>query len=117
MGEHCPRVNFETLQLFQGRRVLLVGEVKTMESGKVVVKTADDGEVTVLTNPGGAGWDTPFVEVGLADGRQLVCAETQSFKSFSSAVHVSGARGRTGWPHNSGGIALQLWIEIWCVLV
>ncbi len=40
-----PRVNFETLQQYVGRRVLLVGEVKGMEGSTASLRTSDDAEV------------------------------------------------------------------------
>lgn len=60
-----PRVNFETLQQYVGRRVLLVGEVKGMEGSTASLRTSDDAEVRIQTLPGGTSWsETPFVEVG-----------------------------------------------------
>jgi len=53
------------MQRFPGRRVLLTGEVKSFSDGKVVMRTSDDAEVTVICNPNFSGsFDTAFVEVG-----------------------------------------------------
>jgi hypothetical protein len=58
------RVNFEAMQRFQGRQVLLVGEITGMNDGKMTVKTSDNSEVTVISNPSSGSFDDKFVEVG-----------------------------------------------------
>ncbi len=59
-----PRVNFEVMQRYAGRRVLLVGQVKSLAGDTVVLKTSDDADVSVQTNPiQPADWSsTQFVE-------------------------------------------------------
>jgi len=67
MEQPTPRVNFEAMQRFQGRMVLLSGEVKGLGEDKVVLRTSDDAEVVVLTNRNATGSiDSPFVEVSCA---------------------------------------------------
>lgn len=66
MKEATPRVNYEAMQRFQGRMVVLAGEVKNFDNGRVVLRTPDDVEVTVNANPQTAiPWDSQFVEVGI----------------------------------------------------
>ncbi|KAF5830183.1 hypothetical protein DUNSADRAFT_14913 [Dunaliella salina] len=74
--EATPRVNFEAMQRFQGRKVLLTGEVKSLSDGKVLMRTSDDAEVLVICNPNFSGsFDSAFVEV-----RQGVLGKTNETK-------------------------------------
>ncbi len=60
-----PRVNFEVMQRYQGRKVCLVGQIKGFADGSYIIGTSDDAEVKVQpegSNP--AGWgEADFVEV------------------------------------------------------
>eukprot|EP00983_Pelagomonas_calceolata_P078605 1154317-Pelagomonas_calceolata.AAC.6 len=52
------------MQRFQGRQVLLTGEVKSLSDGKVLLRTSDDAEVVVICNPNFSGsFDSAFVEL------------------------------------------------------
>lgn len=57
-----PRVNFEFLQRFVGRKVLLLGQVENIDGRDVRISTSDGGTVTVLCNSL-APFDTKFVEI------------------------------------------------------
>ncbi|KAJ9514051.1 hypothetical protein QJQ45_021142 [Haematococcus lacustris] len=64
MAGETPRVNFEAMQRYHGRRVLLVGELKSSGNGCVTLRTSDDGEVTVLLNTASTEpWDAQYVEI------------------------------------------------------
>lgn len=66
-AEATPRVNFEAMQRFHGRRVALIAQIKSSQPGAVVVSTSDDAEVTIRSNTSNAtAWDSQFVEVGCA---------------------------------------------------
>jgi hypothetical protein len=43
----APRVNFQLMQQFVGKRVTLVGKAEGVQNGKLRVKAADDGMVEV----------------------------------------------------------------------
>ena len=47
----APHVNHALLQRFMDQRVQLVGEVVSIESGVVKLRTSDDKEVVVRTQP------------------------------------------------------------------
>lgn len=47
----APHVNHALLQRYVGRRVQLVGEVVSIESGVVKMRTSDDKEVVIRTLP------------------------------------------------------------------
>eukprot|EP00894_Picocystis_sp_ML_P002822 jgi/Pico_ML_1/53339/g3903.t1 len=64
----APRVNFEYLPRFVGKKVRLVGQCEGFDGGVAKVKAADGGIVLVKTKAG-APYETSFVEVeGLVDG-------------------------------------------------
>jgi replication factor A3 len=57
----APRVNFEQMQNFIGKQVLLVGKVESVQGNSLVVSAADQGKVTVLLR--GAAPQEAYVEV------------------------------------------------------
>ncbi|KAG2501556.1 hypothetical protein HYH03_000063 [Edaphochlamys debaryana] len=61
MEDPSPRVNFETMQRYHGRKVILCGQITSIENGCVRLQTADKGEVTVTG--GSAPYEGRFVEV------------------------------------------------------
>eukprot|EP00199_Chlamydomonas_sp_CCMP681_P005001 CAMPEP_0119106904 /NCGR_PEP_ID=MMETSP1180-20130426/7224_1 /TAXON_ID=3052 ORGANISM="Chlamydomonas cf sp, Strain CCMP681" /NCGR_SAMPLE_ID=MMETSP1180 /ASSEMBLY_ACC=CAM_ASM_000741 /LENGTH=109 /DNA_ID=CAMNT_0007092311 /DNA_START=42 /DNA_END=371 /DNA_ORIENTATION=+ len=73
MEDAIPRVNYEVMQRMQGRRVLLVCEVKSLVDGCYVVRTCDDAEVVVRPQAGGSWGETTYVEVvgTVVDARTL----------------------------------------------
>lgn len=71
-----PRVNFEQMQRYIGRKVLLVGMVEDQQPNQVQVKAADGGKVTVTLKDGGHV-DTSFVEFeGLVDSPSSLVADS-----------------------------------------
>ena len=63
----APRVNFELLSQFMGKRVKLVGKVEEISGNVMKVKASDDGIVEVLLK--GAAPEDAFVEVdGTVEG-------------------------------------------------
>ena len=59
--EPTPRVGYEQLKHYIGRRVLFVGRVEGMDAGGVVSLSAPDGsKVSVHAS---SPFDTPYVEV------------------------------------------------------
>lgn len=68
-----PRVNYEAMQRFVGQKVALFAELKSVEQGRVVVKTSDDADVTVVGNiQSGEAYNTQFVEVSIVGLVSLV---------------------------------------------
>mmetsp|Transcript_12359 Transcript_12359/g.30306 ORF Transcript_12359/g.30306 Transcript_12359/m.30306 type:complete len:110 (-) Transcript_12359:280-609(-) len=59
-----PRVNYEAMQRFVGQKVSLFAELKSVEQGRVIVKTSDEADVTVVGNlQSGTPYDSQFVEI------------------------------------------------------
>ncbi|GIL52679.1 hypothetical protein Vafri_8498 [Volvox africanus] len=61
MDDPTPRVNFETMQRYHGRKVILCCQINQVDNGQVRVVTADKGEVTVVG--GTAPYEGRFAEV------------------------------------------------------
>ncbi|GLC40666.1 hypothetical protein PLESTB_000035000 [Pleodorina starrii] len=61
MEDPIPRVNFETMQRYHGKKVTLCCQISQIENGQVRVMTADKGEVTVVG--GATPYEGRFVEV------------------------------------------------------
>lgn len=57
-----PRVNFELMQRYINQRVLLVGEIDSIENGRLIVKTSDKASVMVHAS-NMQPYDSPFVEI------------------------------------------------------
>jgi len=57
----APRVNGETLRMFVGKKVLLVGEVSSANGSTATLRTADDTLITVNLS-GDAKFSCKFVE-------------------------------------------------------
>lgn len=56
-----PRVNFELMQRYMHKKVLLVGQIEGIENNVARLRAADGGTVQVMTKPGGV-FNTPFVQ-------------------------------------------------------
>lgn len=48
MEDATPRVNFETMQRYHGKKVILCCQINQIDNGQVRVLTSDKGEVTVV---------------------------------------------------------------------
>ncbi|GFR48860.1 hypothetical protein Agub_g10814, partial [Astrephomene gubernaculifera] len=61
MEDPTPRVNFETMQRYHGKTVILCCQINQIDNGVVRVLTSDKGEVTV--QGGSSPYEGRFVEV------------------------------------------------------
>lgn len=69
----APRVNFEQLQRFIGKRVRLMGQIERVEGNAAYVKAADGGVVTVVLKSSNSIGETPYVEIdGVVDSPTTV---------------------------------------------
>lgn len=73
-----PRVNAGLLRQFVGRRVLLVGEVLSLEDGFVRLMAADQQPVTVKVRDQSSPFQTKYAEVlGVVESDGSVSLEKQ----------------------------------------
>ncbi|KAG2453862.1 hypothetical protein HYH02_002069 [Chlamydomonas schloesseri] len=61
IDEAIPRVNFETMQRYHGRKVILCCQISQIDNGTVRVTTSDKGEVTIVG--GSSPYEGRFAEV------------------------------------------------------
>ncbi|PNH04609.1 hypothetical protein TSOC_009209 [Tetrabaena socialis] len=61
MEDPTPRVNFETMMRYHGRKVILCCQIEQIENGQVRALTSDKGQVTVLA--GSSPFEGRFAEV------------------------------------------------------
>lgn len=89
MDDATPRVNFEAMQRFQGRQVLLVGEILSINNGQLLVKTSDDAQVSVVCNPSNSGsYDDKFVEVSVTTAQNHIIALSGLLGVVCAGVHT-----------------------------
>lgn len=85
-----PRVNFELMNQYIGKRVKLVGKVEDVQGGKMRVKAADDGVVEVILQS--AAPQDAFVEIdGTVESPNTLREEgmTGFGNSFGTIIEVS----------------------------
>lgn len=90
-----PRCNFQTLQRFVGRRVLMAVQIMSVQNGQVIAQTADKGQVTI-TSGGNAAYEGTFMEVlGTVTSPNTIQEEnhTNLSDNFSECFCQAGARG------------------------
>mmetsp|Transcript_3372 Transcript_3372/g.7377 ORF Transcript_3372/g.7377 Transcript_3372/m.7377 type:complete len:110 (-) Transcript_3372:746-1075(-) len=96
-----PRVNFEVMQRFIGKKVSVVGEIEsTTPEGQIVLITSDKGRIHINTNPRAGPYDTKFLEfVGnVVDPRTLQEEEHTNFgdnfdmNMYNEMVKLSNGR-------------------------
>lgn len=61
MEDPTPRVNFEMMQRFIGRTVLLACSVSQIENGRLQAQTSDGAKVTIIA--GSSPYEGQFIEV------------------------------------------------------
>ncbi|WPT14296.1 Replication protein A 14 kDa subunit B [Picochlorum sp. SENEW3] len=70
-----PRVNFQLMSKYEGKRVRLVGKVEEISGTTMKVKTSDDAMVDVLLT--GAAPTDAFVEIdGTVEGPNVIREES-----------------------------------------
>lgn len=73
--EATPRVNFQTMQRFVGKKVIVAVQVQQVQNGQVIGQTSDKGQITIISN-GSAPFEGPFVEVvGTVTGANTIQEE------------------------------------------
>ncbi|KAK9814149.1 hypothetical protein WJX72_001287 [[Myrmecia] bisecta] len=81
-SDPAPRVNFELLQRYIGKKVRLVGKVMGLDGDLLTVKAADQGLVYVKVLPG-AGHASEYVEIdGIVESPNTV--QEQQHVEFGS---------------------------------
>ena len=78
----CPRVNFELMSQYTGKRVRFVGKVEQISENTMKVRSSDDSIVEVILS--GAAPDGPYVEIdGTVEGPNTIREDSST--SFGSS--------------------------------
>lgn len=78
----CPRVNFELMSHYTGKRVRFVGKVEQISENTMKVRSSDDSMVEVILS--GAAPDGPYVEIdGTVEGPNTIREDSST--SFGSS--------------------------------
>jgi len=78
----CPRVNFEIMSQYTGKRVRFVGKVEQISENTMKVRSSDDSIVEVILS--GAAPDGPYVEIdGTVEGPNTIREDSST--SFGSS--------------------------------
>lgn len=81
----CPRVNFELMSQYTGKRVRFVGKVEQISENTMKVRSSDDSIVEVILS--GAAPDGPYVEIdGTVEGPNTIREDSST--SFGSSFDM-----------------------------
>ncbi|KAG2434054.1 hypothetical protein HXX76_007782 [Chlamydomonas incerta] len=95
IDEAIPRVNFETMQRYHGRKVILCCQISQIDNGTVRVTTSDKGEVTVVG--GSSPYEGRFAEVvGTVVGPTNI-QEVEHTNLSDNFSECWGRRGSASW--------------------
>mmetsp|Transcript_26003 Transcript_26003/g.55632 ORF Transcript_26003/g.55632 Transcript_26003/m.55632 type:complete len:114 (-) Transcript_26003:81-422(-) len=85
-SDPTPRVNFDLMQRYVGRKVKLVCKVEEF-SGESVKVTTCDGQAVFVKPKQGSQYDTAFVEIeGVVENNTTV--QEESFTSFGDSFDM-----------------------------
>ena len=100
-----PRINFELMQRFVGRKVLLACSVTQIENGRVLAQTSDNGKVSIAA--GQAPYEGQFIEVcGTVTGPDSIqeVSHTNLVDNYSKSAAEVGSRA-PGWARGTAAAA------------